>query len=377
MEEPRINIGVLTSSRADYGIYLPLLKAIKSDSFFNLKIIIFGTHLKDSYGYTLNQVLNDGFEANYTVDNLLNGDNPVDISLSYANTVKLFGKFWGENDHEFDTVLCLGDRFEMAAAVNAGIPFNINFGHLHAGETSEGAIDNIYRDQITMASKYHFVALNKFVSRVAQIVKRKDLITVTGAIGLENLKSIQLLDHSDFLKEWGIDMGITTILLTIHPETVEFEMNQTHCEEICLTIQDLSEEYQILITLPNADTNGSIYRTSFEKLASRNRNIFTKDNLGTQSYFSALQMCKIVVGNSSSGILEAATFGKYVINIGDRQKNRICSDNVFHVNFDRVEIIKKVKENICKKYDGKNIYENNNGVSAIIKTLKNIELYNR
>ena len=189
-----MNIGVLTSSRADYGIYLPLLKAIKSDSFFNLKIIVFGTHLKDSFGYTLNQILHDGFEVNYTIDNLLKGDNPVDISLSYANTVKLFGEFWGKHDHEFDTVLCLGDRFEMAAAVNSGIPFNIGFGHLHAGETSEGAIDNIYRDQITMASKYHFVALNKFVSRVAQIVKRKDLITVTGAIGLENLKSIQLLD---------------------------------------------------------------------------------------------------------------------------------------------------------------------------------------
>ena len=375
MANPIKKIGVLTSSRADYGIYLPLLNELKTDSFFELEIIAFGTHLSKNHGYTLEDIIKDEYNNIHEITSLIEDDSEKGIAISYGNTVLEFSSFWAVQ--KFDLVFCLGDRFEMSAAVQAGIPFGVLFAHLHGGETTLGAIDNIYRDQITMASKYHFVALNKFVSRVAQIVKRKDLITVTGAIGLENLKSIQLLDHSEFLKEWGIDMGTSTILLTIHPDTVEFEMNQTYCEEMCLTIQDLSEEYQVLITLPNADTNGSIYRIAFEELASSNKNIYTKDNLGTKSYFSALQMCKIVVGNSSSGILEAATFGKYVINIGDRQKNRICSDNVFHVNFDRIEIIKKVKENICKKYDGKNIYENNNGISAIIKTLKNIEFYNQ
>ena len=370
-----MNIGVLTSSRADYGIYLPLLKEIESDSFFNLKIIAFGTHLKVAYGYTVNHILNDGFDVKYKVNNLLNGDSPRDISLSYANTVKLFGEFWSKHKKEFDIVLCLGDRFEMAAAVNAGIPLNITYGHLHSGETSEGSIDNIYRNQITMASKFHFVALDHFASKVCQIVDRKNTTTITGAIGLENLKSLNLLNQMEFKKLWGIDLTIKTILLTIHPETIDFEKNESHCEQITSSIHELSEDYQILISLPNADTNGSVYRNAFEKLSSIHKNVLTIENLGTKSYFSALKMCGIVVGNSSSGIIEAATFGKYVINIGNRQKNRVCSDNTFHVKFDKVDIVKKIRDHIGKKYLGKNIYEKKNGVKKIINKLKNIELY--
>lgn len=367
-----MNIGVLTSSRADYGIYLPLLKEIKSDSFFNLKIIVFGTHLKYSYGYTVNQILNDGFDIKYKVDNLLNGDSPLDISLSYAKTVKLFGELWSEHQKEFDIVLCLGDRFEMAAAVNAGIPFNVVFGHIHAGETSEGAIDNVYRNQITSASSYHFISSPQFKLRVEGIVNKKGTTTHTGAIGLENIKTLPLLNKNEFKSKWNIDFSLPSILVTVHPETVNYNENYQHVAELEKVLMTLSARYQLVITMTNADTLGNLYRKMYEKMNLSTKNICLIENFGSQSYFSAMKMSRILIGNSSSGIIEAASFNKYVVNIGNRQKNRLCSKNVIHVPFNHKDIIIATKKYIELEYNGENIYSFPEGIASIIDKLKSL-----
>ena len=370
MGKPRLNIGILTSSRADYGIYLPLLQVLKKDIFFNLNIIAFGTHLKKKFGYTINEIKADGFKVPFEIDNLMKGDTAIDITKSYGNTVNLFAELWDESQDEFDLVICLGDRFEMAAAVNSGIPFNIQFAHLHAGETSEGAIDNIYRDQITLASKIHFISLPEFKTRVEDITHKKGTTTTTGAIGLENIKSLPLLNLLEFKSRWNIDLSIPSILITVHPETIDYERNHKYSIELEKVITHLSGAHQLVITMPNADTMGSVYRKVYQKLDKKSKNICLVENFGSQSYYSAMKMCKIILGNSSSGIIEAASFKKYVINVGDRQKNRTCSDNVIQSSFKFEDIIKKTMKYIDKEYDGSNIYSKSNGVSAIIKTLK-------
>ena len=153
-----MRIGVLTSSRADFGIYLPLLNELRNDNYFKTSLIVFGTHLSQQYGYTFNEILENGFEPQFVFEPVFFGDSPSDIAKTITATFKQFDIFWADNCNNFDLILCLGDRYEMFAAVISGIPFGIKFGHIHGGETTLGAIDNIYRHAITLTSYIHFTA---------------------------------------------------------------------------------------------------------------------------------------------------------------------------------------------------------------------------
>jgi GDP/UDP-N,N'-diacetylbacillosamine 2-epimerase (hydrolysing) len=350
-----MKIGVLTSSRADYGIYLPLLKKIKEDNFFELEIIAFGTHLSISHGFTLNEIENGNYSKIHCISSLIANDDEQAVATSYALTALKFADFWQYN--KFDLVFCLGDRFEMSAAVQAGIPFNVKFAHLHGGETTLGAIDNIYRHCISLASKYHFVSAQPFMQRLKELVQPNDEhIYTVGSLSLENIQYIKLLTPEAFYQKWGINLNQHTILITVHPETVAFDKNELFCKEILHALSDLSNSFQLVITMPNADTAGLIYRQAFMALAEQKDNVKLIENFGTQSYFTCMKYAKLLIGNTSSGILEAASFNKYVLNLGDRQKGRLCSSNVVHLPFDSNEIIAKTNEYVNSIYQGENIY---------------------
>jgi GDP/UDP-N,N'-diacetylbacillosamine 2-epimerase (hydrolysing) len=343
---------------------------MQEEKSLNFYIIAFGTHLKKQNGATINEIKSDGFKVDYQIDNLIPGDEAINIVESYANTVRLFGLFWNENHTKFDLVLSLGDRFEMAAAVNAGIPFNVVFGHIHAGETSEGAIDNVYRDQITSASSHHFISAPQFKSRVEGIVNKKGTTTLTGAIGLENIKALPLLNETEFKAKWNIDLNLPSVLITVHPETINYKENHQYVAELEKVLKALSSKYQLVITMTNADTLGTLYRKMYQKMALNTKNVCLIENFGSQSYFSAMKMARILLGNSSSGIVEAASFNKYVVNIGNRQKNRLCSKNVIHVPFRHKEIINATEKHINLKYDGENIYSFPEGITSLVEKLK-------
>jgi GDP/UDP-N,N'-diacetylbacillosamine 2-epimerase (hydrolysing) len=366
-----MKIGILTSSRADFGIYLPLLKALKNDPFFDMEIIAFGTHLSNFHGKTINEITNAGFEVKYRVASMLTSDDPASVAGAYALTALRFADLWNQAGKQFDWVLCLGDRYEMAAAVSAGIPFNIPFAHLHGGETTLGAIDNIYRHTITLASKLHFVSLDIFATRVKQIAGEMARCVVTGASSLDNLAEVKLLSKMEFMNQWKIDMQIPTILVTIHPETVDFNKNEAFALESYDALTLLAKDHQLVITMPNADTSGSVFRFMFEKLKLSNPNsIHLIENFGTQSYFTCMQYADYMIGNTSSGIVEAASFGKYVINLGNRQAGRPVSQNVIHVPFKSDEMVTAGKNLKGKIYTGANIYFRGNATKTIIETLK-------
>lgn len=366
------HIAVLTSSRADYGIYLPLLKALKEDPFFELHIIAFGTHLSPFHGETINQIIEDLFEVEYRIESILVGDSPNAIATAMSLTALKFAEFWKEHHMDFDLVFCLGDRYEMFAAVSAGIPFNIPFAHIHGGETTLGAIDNIFRHSITLASQYHFVSCEMHGKRVAELTRIDENIYNVGALSLDNLIMLPLLSTDEFLNRFNIDLNLSTILVTVHPETVSYEKNKDYAEEIARTLLAL-ECYQVLITLPNADTAGAIIRKRFLKLPSEtNQRIRCTENLGTRGYFTAMKYCSFLLGNTSSGIIEAATLGKWVINVGNRQKGRHQSQNIIDVPFNRDIIfkqIKKIEHNF--QYTGTNIYYQGNAARTICSILKN------
>jgi GDP/UDP-N,N'-diacetylbacillosamine 2-epimerase (hydrolysing) len=372
-----MRIGVLTSSRADFGIYRPLIKSILENSNFELQIIAFGTHLSMFHGNTIDEIRNEGFEIKYTIDSLLVSDSSESLSTTIGLTIIKFSSFWKDNCDQFDIIFCLGDRFEMLAAVFSGISFGIKFAHIHGGEKTLGAIDNVFRHSITHASYMHFASTEEYKNRIIQILDEPNRVYYTGALGLENLNSIPLLNLKEFKTKWGIDLNQATILFTFHPETVNSFSNIIHAEEIVEAILSL-HNFQFLITMPNADTYGNRIRKLFESKFQNCKNIFLVENLGTQSYFTAMKYSKLLVGNTSSGIIEAASFNKYVINIGSRQFGRAVSSNIINVEIKKDLIIDAVNKTvILGDFNGDNIYLNKNKTasSIIIQALIENELY--
>ncbi|ELR70603.1 UDP-N-acetylglucosamine 2-epimerase [Fulvivirga imtechensis AK7] len=347
------------------------MKALKEHKECQLSVIAFGTHLSPFHGHTVNQILEDGFSVDYRINSLLINDDANSISTAVALTSLKFAEFWQNHAQDFDAVFCLGDRYEMFAAVTSGIPYGIKFAHLHGGETTLGAIDNIYRHAISLASHWHFTAHDSFSERIAQIIGSRDRVITVGALGLDNLENLCLLSKEEFFKKWNIDINIPSILITVHPETVDIKHMEQRNDALINALNQLVKKYQLIITMPNADTFGTELRrrilTFREKYVNELKLV---ENFGTQSYFTCMKYSSFLLGNTSSGIIEAASFQKYVINLGDRQKGRMSGDNVVHVPFGEKLILNAVGQ-IEKKqqYEGGNIYYQGGAVKKILKEI--------
>lgn len=364
-----MKIGVLTSSRADFGIYLPLLKVLEADPYFDLRLLVFGTHLSPYHGYTLNLIDKEGFIIDQKISSLLAADEAEAVSSGMALTMEKFSAVW--KNEQYDLVLALGDRFEMFAAVAAAVPFNIPVAHIHAGEVTEGAIDNQFRDSISIFSTLYFTATEQYASRVRQL-KANARVYHVGALSLDNLLQMPLYTVEEFKSTFNIDLKLPSILITVHPETINYKLNQQHIHELLAAIDEI-KGYQFIVTMPNADTYGSVIRAAFQKYASQVSNMVLIENFGTRGYFSCMKYCSFLLGNTSSGILEAASFNKFVINIGDRQKGRLCSANVYHVPFEKGSILNAVNDiSVAGDYTGQNIYWKGGASKEIVQILKEL-----
>lgn len=364
-----MKVGILTSSRADYGIYLPLLQKMKSDSFFEMEIIAFGTHLSKNHGFTINEIEKDGYTCIYTISSLISNDDEQSITSSYGLTILKFADFWARN--KYDLVFCLGDRFEMSAAVQAGIPFGVKFAHIHGGETTLGAIDNIYRHQITLSSKLHFTATEIFKKKVIDLIGSLDNVFDVGSLSLNDIRTFVPINRINFFKKFSIP-NEEFALATFHPETISLQKNIEYAQAMRTALEIISKKMFVIITLPNADTQGSVYRQIIEQLKIEFPDRFLLiENFGKENYFSAMHYAKIMIGNTSSGILEAASFEKYVVNVGDRQKGRLQSDNVLNCEFEATAIVTSFDEAISlKTYIGENLYFKQDVADTIINILK-------
>lgn len=364
-----MKIGVLTSSRADYGIYLPLLNKIKEDKYFKLEIISFGTHLSNSHGFTLAEIEKDGYDCIHSISSLISNDDEQSIATSYGLTVLKFADFWLKN--KYNLVFCLGDRFEMSAAVQAGIPFGVKFAHIHGGETTLGAIDNVYRHQITLASSLHFTASKIFSLKVSDVIGEHNGVHTVGALSLDGISKFIPSDKTSFYNNFNIP-PYDFALVTFHPETISPESNQSHAYEMREALGQLTSSLYLVITMPNADTMGSIFRSEIKKLKRDFPNkVACIENFGRKNYFSAMYYSKLLIGNTSSGILEAASFGKYVVNVGHRQKGRLQGDNIINATFHHESILDAVNHVLeLGEYKGSNLYHQDGTGQMIIDELK-------
>lgn len=365
-----MNIIVLTSTRAEYGIYLPLLKKLKHDPYFTLKIVAFGTHLSDKHGNTIRTIQNDGFEIAYQVKTPVESDSPAGIAGAMATTIRDFAAIWEKEKGICDLIICLGDRFEMFAAVAASVPFVIPVAHIHGGETTLGAIDNKFRHALTMMSEIHFTSTALYATRVKQMTGSEKVYNV-GALSLDNIGQVETLSREEFKSAFGIELH-EPILVTFHPETVAYDRNAFYIKELANALESLED--QLVVTMPNADTCNHVIREEFMRLAARRSNVRIVESLGTQGYFTCMSFCSMVLGNSSSGIIEAASFGKYVVNLGNRQSGRVTGENVIHCEIDRKKILEAIeKVKTMPALDSANIYAQGGAADRIIEVLKKLD----
>lgn len=363
-----IKVGLLTSSRADYGVYLPLIAEMKKDAFFELEIIAFGTHVSEFHGHTVDKIRKDTTLTVHEINSLVENDEPHGIATSYGLTVLKFADFWAE--HKFDLVFCLGDRFEMCAAVQAGIPFGVKFAHIHGGETTLGAIDNIYRHQISLASILHFTSAELHSEKVAQLMGSDEHIHTVGSLSLDGLNTYSPIAKDGFYQKFGLSADFA--LVTFHPETVNADENIHYAHEMEKALAEISKSISIVVTMPNADTLGSVYRKSLERLRAQHpERVILIENFGKENYFSAMYYAKIMIGNTSSGIVEAASFRKYVVNVGKRQKGRLQSANIFEARFTAEDIISQTTKALdAGEFTGENVFFRRGAAKKIITAIK-------
>jgi UDP-N-acetylglucosamine 2-epimerase (non-hydrolysing)/GDP/UDP-N,N'-diacetylbacillosamine 2-epimerase (hydrolysing) len=333
-------IGVVTTSRADYGIYLPVLRAIVAEPNLRLKLFVTGMHLSPEFGLTVRTIEEDGFPIAERVESLLSSDSPAGIATSMGLGVQGFAMAFSRTRP--DLLLVLGDRFEMHAAALAALPFKIPVAHLHGGEVTRGAIDESLRHSLTKLSHLHFVTTGEYRRRVVRLGEEPWRVTVSGAPSLDNLRDIRLLSRDQFRSRFGIDLQPETLLITYHPVTLEYERTGEQVENLLAGLGQTGRP--LLITQANADTYGREVNSRIREFVALNSQAGVVDNLGTQGYFSAMSLAAAMVGNSSSGIIEAASFGLPVVNIGNRQQGRMHGRNVIDTGYSRDAILAGIRQ---------------------------------
>lgn len=366
-------IGIMTGTRAEYGLLKSLMQEINKDNDLELYLIVSGMHLSPEFGMTYQEIEEDGFEINAKVEMLLSSDSPAGISKSIGLGVIGFADEFQRAD--LDMLILLGDRYEALSAAICAMVMRIPIAHLHGGELTEGAIDEGIRHSITKMSYLHFTSTEQYRNRVIQLGENPERVFYVGALGVENIKKINLMTKEELERSIHFEIDENTVVVTYHPVTLE---NNTVEEQFLnlLKVLDRNPKIRMIFTKANADTNGRIVNELIDKYAAQNsERACAFVSLGQKRYLSALKYCRIVIGNSSSGIIEAPSFGKPIINIGDRQKGRICADSVINCGYTQQEIQQAMETALTEEFENKarncrNPYEKENTAANIISVIK-------
>jgi GDP/UDP-N,N'-diacetylbacillosamine 2-epimerase (hydrolysing) len=316
---------VVTGTRAEYGLLYLLMKEIQADPVLELQIIATGMHLSPEFGLTYQQIEKDGFFINRKVEMLLSSDTTEGIIKSMG--LGMIGFADALIVLKPDIIVVLGDRYEIFSAVSAAMIARIPVAHLHGGESTEGAFDESIRHAITKMSHLHFTATEQYRERVIQLGENPERVFNFGAVGIDNIKRLQLLSRSSFEEAIGCNLAQHNLLITFHPTTLERATAGPQFQQLLDALDELDETL-LIFTKPNSDTDGRIIIGLIDEYVAKHPNkALAFISLGQLRYLSAMQFVDAVVGNSSSGLIEAPSFRIGTINIGDRQKGRIRADN--------------------------------------------------
>jgi UDP-hydrolysing UDP-N-acetyl-D-glucosamine 2-epimerase len=319
-------ICVVTGTRADYGILQPLLREIQEDSRFSLQIVATGMHLSPEFGLTYRAIEGDGFSVNRKIEILMSSDSPVGMSKAVGLGVLGFADALA--DMNPDIMVVLGDRFEIFSAVQAAFLAGVPVAHIAGGELTEGAVDDVLRHCISKMSRYHFVAEEEYRSRVIQLGESPDSVFTVGHLGLDNIGRVALMSRDEFAQSLEAAVTDPFLLTTFHPATAGTDDSQAALQALLTALDDFPA-YHILFTGPNADPGSRALAKIVERYVAQHPGRATlTTSLGQRRYLSAMKHCAAVIGNSSSGIVEAPAMGKPTVNIGGRQKGRLRAASV-------------------------------------------------
>jgi len=321
----RRTIAVVTASRAEYGLCRPILHAIREAPDFELRLMVCGMHLSQRYGYTVRRIEQDGFRIHDRIETLIaSEDSPEAIGKSMGAGISAFARAFGEARP--DILMLLGDRYDMLAAGLAALPFTMPIAHIHGGELTEGAIDDAIRHSLTKMSHMHFVSTERHRDRVVQMGEQPKRVIVCGAPGLDAIRTTKPTPREDLERRIGLRLEPAPLLVTFHPTTLETADVLQQCRALSAALAGVRRT--IVATYPNADTMAHTVIDEIEGFAAAHANARIVKDLGTADYFGMMALSAAMVGNSSSGIIEAPSFRLPVVNIGNRQRGRLRAANV-------------------------------------------------
>lgn len=333
------SIVIVTATRAEYGLLKPIIVKLIKNNKIEVRVVVTGAHLSSEFGYTVQEIREDNIPIDKEIEILLSSDTPVAVSKSMGLAIISFAEYFHEKRP--DAAMVLGDRYEMLAICCAAMNERIPIIHLYGGETTEGAIDEAVRHAITKMSYLHFTSTDIYRQRVIQMGEFPSRVYSVGAMGVENALSEELLSKADLEDSLGIGLNKYAVG-TFHPVTLE---NNTAREQVAVLLKAIEHYPDIvfLFTKANADANGRIINELFQKYADEHGNFYLVDSLGMKRYLSALKYAEFIIGNSSSGLVEAPSFHVPTINLGDRQKGRISGDTVINCAVKETEIVQAIE----------------------------------
>lgn len=370
-------ICIITGSRAEYGLLHSLLEKIKKDKNTKLQIIATCMHLLPKFGNTYKEIIKDGFKIDYKVKMPIPSSKPESITgatgLGMIGFSKAFFKL------KPDLVVVLGDRFEILSASFAALSKNIPIAHIHGGESTFGAIDEAIRHSITKMSTWHFAASKVYKKRIIQMGENPKRVYLVGSLGVERIKKIKFLSKTILEKKIKFKFKKKNILITFHPETLSNKSKKESFKNLLYALKKV-DDTSIIFTLPNADAGGDKIAKMIKAFTKLNKKKYIAfKSMGDKLYLSTMKYSDLVIGNSSSGIIEAPCFNIPTINIGDRQQGRLQAKSIINTKLNKLSISKSLKTAFLKKKKMNNIknpYEMKNTSKKIFDILKKTKIKN-
>ncbi|MFZ5644547.1 MAG: UDP-N-acetylglucosamine 2-epimerase [Bacillota bacterium] len=367
-------ICVVTGSRAEYGLLYWLMKEIQDDPELELKVIVTGAHLSPEFGSTYRVIEKDGFVIDKKVEMLLSSDTPVGIAKSIGMGVIGFADALDELNP--DLLVMLGDRYEILAAAQAALVEKIPVAHIGGGDITEGAFDEAIRHSITKMAHLHFVTNENAARIVCQLGEDPEKVFNVGSPGLDNIVRLKLLRKEELEERLGFKFRDKNVLVTFHPVTLDRESSSYQFNQLLLALESLGPEVGLIITKPNADTDGRNLIKMTDEFVAGHSNARAYVSLGQLLYLSVISQVDAVVGNSSSGLYEVPSFKKPTVNIGDRQKGRLQASSIINCEPEACAIGQAIKEAFDKDCsDTLNPYGDGNSSVKIVNIIKKLPDY--
>jgi GDP/UDP-N,N'-diacetylbacillosamine 2-epimerase (hydrolysing) len=318
-------ICVITGTRAEYGLLRWVMEGIQKSPYLELQVVATGMHLSPEFGLTVQAIEDDGFRVDRKVEMLLSSDTAVGVTKSMGLGMIGFADALAELKP--DLVLVLGDRYEIFAAAAAALIARIPLAHLHGGETTEGAFDEAIRHSITKMAHLHFVAAEEYRRRVIQLGEAPERVFHVGGLGIDSILRLKLLTRHELEEALDFKLAPRNLLITFHPVTLEQNTSAVQTNELLAALSALPDT-GLIFTMPNADTESRGLFQQIQTFCVTHPQARAYTSLGQLRYLSCLLHVDGVVGNSSSGLIEAPSFRKGTVNIGDRQRGRLRAASV-------------------------------------------------